>query len=94
MKRLAPLALAAGLAACATSGTGNETASASKPDKEWTVPTGQDGNEPFPSTYRPYPGRPTALVGATVFDGKGEILALHQNQRVLTLSGLKDSGSF
>ncbi|QZD94036.1 amidohydrolase [Qipengyuania gelatinilytica] len=71
MKRLAPLALAAGLAACATSGTGNETASASKPDKEWTTPTGQDGNEPFPSTYRPYPGRPTALVGATVFDGKG-----------------------
>ncbi len=26
---------------------------------------------PFPSTYRPYPGEPTALVGATVFDGAG-----------------------
>ncbi len=26
---------------------------------------------PFPSTYKPYPGEPTALVGATVFDGAG-----------------------
>lgn len=26
---------------------------------------------PFPSTYRPYPGEPTALVGATVLDGAG-----------------------
>ena len=26
---------------------------------------------PYPSTYRPYPGVPTALVGATVFDGAG-----------------------
>jgi imidazolonepropionase-like amidohydrolase len=26
---------------------------------------------PYPSTYRPYPGAPTALVGATVFDGAG-----------------------
>ena len=25
----------------------------------------------FPSTYKPYPGVPTALVGATVFDGTG-----------------------
>jgi imidazolonepropionase-like amidohydrolase len=26
---------------------------------------------PFPSTYRAYPGEPTALIGATVFDGAG-----------------------
>ncbi|WP_370632281.1 amidohydrolase [Erythrobacter sp. SCSIO 43205] len=26
---------------------------------------------PYPSTYKPYPGVPTALVGATVFDGAG-----------------------
>lgn len=26
---------------------------------------------PYPSTYKPYPGRPTALVGATVYDGRG-----------------------
>jgi imidazolonepropionase-like amidohydrolase len=27
--------------------------------------------DPYPSTYRPYPGEPTAIVGATVFDGAG-----------------------
>lgn len=26
---------------------------------------------PYPSTYKPYPGVATALVGATVFDGAG-----------------------
>ncbi|MCJ2187107.1 amidohydrolase [Novosphingobium sp. 2638] len=26
---------------------------------------------PYPSTYKPYPGRPTALTGATVYDGRG-----------------------
>ncbi|OJW62734.1 MAG: amidohydrolase [Sphingomonadales bacterium 63-6] len=28
-------------------------------------------DQPYPSTYRPYPGTPTALVGATIYDGKG-----------------------
>ena len=27
--------------------------------------------DPYPSTYRPYPGVPTALTGATVYDGAG-----------------------
>lgn len=27
---------------------------------------------PYPSTYKPYPGAPTALVHATVFDGAGQ----------------------
>ena len=27
--------------------------------------------DPYPSTYKPYPGEPTALIGATVFDGEG-----------------------
>lgn len=26
---------------------------------------------PYPSTYRPYPGRPTVIRGATIFDGEG-----------------------
>lgn len=26
---------------------------------------------PYPSTYRPYPGQPVLITGATVFDGKG-----------------------
>ena len=51
------LALAAGLAACATPGE--------QPDSV------ASGAGPYPSTYRAYPGVPTALVGATVYDGAG-----------------------
>ena len=54
---LAPI-LAAALSACAA--TGEESiASASAEDA------------PYASTYRAYPGAPTALVGATVYDGAG-----------------------
>ena len=71
MKRHLLLACAASmtLAGCSTAGTDTPTASASS--KAWTAPKGEDGNAPFPSTYEPYPGTPTALVNATIFDGKG-----------------------
>lgn len=39
---------------------------------------------PYPSTYKPYPGRPVALVGATVFDGTG---AQIDNGTVLVANG-------
>lgn len=52
------------LAACATTdGTANRGANSS-------AATSADGTL-YASTYRAYPGRPTALVGATVFDGTG-----------------------
>ncbi|MEL7691892.1 amidohydrolase [Citromicrobium bathyomarinum] len=44
-------------------GGGAPAASASTP--------AADAQPPFPSTYQRYPGRPTALVGATVYDGRG-----------------------
>ncbi len=51
------------LAACATAQkTDSSTASASAAINE----------NPYPSTYRAYAGAPTALVGATVFDGAGK----------------------
>ena len=62
---LALLGGAAALAACSTGGTGGEVKSAasSAPASKVEVP--------YPSSYRPYPGAPTALVGATVYDGAG-----------------------
>ncbi|MBC7492257.1 MAG: amidohydrolase [Novosphingobium sp.] len=39
---------------------------------------------PYPSTYRPYAGEPTAIVGATVFDGAG---ARIENGTVLVSGG-------
>ena len=70
MKKYTLLACAAAfaVAGCSTTG-GDGVASASA--KDWTAPVGKDGNAPFPSTYTPYPGRPTALIGATVYDGRG-----------------------
>lgn len=50
------------LAACATTGSGETARSTSARDYPDT---------PYPSTYRPYPGVPTALVGATIYDGAG-----------------------
>ena len=56
------------LAACsATTGTASDTRSASAGGPAASA----DGKGPFPSTYSAYPGVPTALVGATVFDGTG-----------------------
>ena len=51
------------LAACSTTEGTNDTAS--------TRAATAINKDPYPSTYRPYPGAPTALVGATVFDGAG-----------------------
>jgi imidazolonepropionase-like amidohydrolase len=60
---LATAAMAAALTACAAgSGTGT-TPAANRPAAINT--------DPYPSTYRVYPGTPTALVNATVFDGEG-----------------------
>ncbi len=58
------------LTACAATGSANASAdSASKSDAEFAALSVDE--TPYPSTYVRYPGAPTALVGATVFDGKG-----------------------
>ena len=51
------------LASCANTAADTKSASAK--------PAAVNEN-PYPSTYRAYPGRPVALVGATVFDGTGK----------------------
>ena len=68
------LRLAAGLAgllllsACATSTEGPNSASAKAPG---SPPRSESPGDAFHSTYEPYPGVPTAIVGATIFDGEG-----------------------
>ena len=70
--RLSALLMCGGalaLAACsATTGTASDTKSASSAE------TSAEREAPFPSTYTPYPGAPTALVGATVYDGAGAVI--------------------
>ena len=38
------------------------------PPKKAAIPVNED---PYPSTYHPYPGAPTVIRGATLFDGEG-----------------------
>ena len=64
----APLAAIA-FAGCANVAASDEVGSASKSgDKSERIAFAEN---PFPSTYRPYPGRPTAIKGATIYDGEG-----------------------
>jgi imidazolonepropionase-like amidohydrolase len=67
---LATMAAALALSACATTGSDQGRSSAS--DDKKAAPLGVDGRQPYASTYKAYPGRPTALVGATVYDGAGK----------------------
>ena len=71
-------AAALGLAACSTTGGGDGPSGGS------AAKTAAARPQPFPSTYRPYPGRPTALVGATVYDGRGGVI---ENGTVLMRDG-------
>jgi len=64
---LAALAGALVLGGCDADGGGVKSASAS------SAPAAPEefNKDPYPSTYKAYPGTPTALVGATVYDGAG-----------------------
>ena len=58
---------AVALAACSSTGQ-SRSASASDTPSASVAPA---AGTPYASTYQPYPGAPTALVGATVYDGAG-----------------------
>lgn len=63
------LAATLALFGCAATTSGQSTGSASAAQAR-TAATAFDP-DPFPSTYRPYPGRPTVIQGATIYDGEG-----------------------
>ncbi|MGX7951040.1 amidohydrolase [Tsuneonella sp. HG249] len=63
--KLANLFVAAGAFALSACATTNES------DREADSASAAIEKNPYPSTYRAYPGTPTALVGATVYDGAG-----------------------
>ena len=65
------VALAAGLVACTGDGKDVRSASADAPrGKGPGAGKGYD-HDPFPSTYRPYPGRATLVTNVTILDGEG-----------------------
>jgi len=91
--------LAAALAGCATTtnnGNGKSANAAAKPAAP--LPRGLDplaSRDPFPSTYRALPGRPTAIVGANVFDGAGKLIEgpFQPGDRVVVIEDTVTTGS-
>lgn len=68
---LVTLTGALALGACSGDGDTVKSASAAHAATGAEQAKGGPGETPYPSTYNPYPGTPTALVGATIYDGKG-----------------------
>ncbi|HEX8192568.1 MAG TPA: amidohydrolase family protein [Allosphingosinicella sp.] len=60
----------AALIGCANQSSEARSASA-QPENKSAPPRYTPPADPYPSTYRPYPSVPTAITGATIFDGEG-----------------------
>ncbi|MCI4589873.1 amidohydrolase [Sphingobium sp. BYY-5] len=67
-RALLALALLAGVSGPAIAKKDKEAAPASQGQNQG--PSAEPDN-PYPSTYKAYPGRPTVIRGATIFDGEG-----------------------
>ena len=66
-KLLGAAALAALLLGCSTNQTSQAPATTTPPAQ----PERRASADPYPSTYRAYPGVPTAITNVTIFDGEG-----------------------
>jgi imidazolonepropionase-like amidohydrolase len=62
---------AAAAAAALLFGCANQRSSEPPQKASTASPAHAETDDPYPSTYRPYPGVPTAITGATIFDGEG-----------------------
>lgn len=67
------LAVAAALilASCATTGDSTASSSGSNGTAAERTASSAFDPDPYPSTYQRYPGRPTVIRGATIYDGEG-----------------------
>ncbi|PZO89933.1 MAG: amidohydrolase [Sphingomonas sanxanigenens] len=67
-KRLSAILLSTCLlAACATTGESKSVAAAPPPPAKGSA----FNADPYPSTYKPYPGVPTLITNVTIYDGEG-----------------------
>ncbi|QNQ12116.1 amidohydrolase [Sphingomonas alpina] len=67
---------AAMLSACATDANADKPKSASSSAK--STPGKSYSRDPYPSTYKAYPGAPTLVTNVTIFDGEGGSIARGQ----------------
>ena len=59
------------LSACATTGEAKPNSTPSATPTPKPTPGKSYNHDPFPSTYKPYPGVPTLITNVTIFDGEG-----------------------
>ncbi|MFN4113278.1 MAG: amidohydrolase [Sphingomonadaceae bacterium] len=86
-RTIAAIGGALALSACTTNGSSTGVASASSGGAAAKDAAG----EPYASTYKPYPGTATALVGATVYDGAGNRIergvVIFSGGRIVSIGG-------
>jgi imidazolonepropionase-like amidohydrolase len=81
---VAAAAAVAALIGCANGDAPAQSASAQAAQTKAQPARYVPPDDPYPSTYRPYPSVPTAITGATVFDGEG---ARIENGTVVMVDG-------
>jgi imidazolonepropionase-like amidohydrolase len=59
------------LLGCAASGPSGAAPQSNKKPVAASAPKAAFNKDPYPSTYKPYAGQPTAVRGVTIFDGEG-----------------------
>ncbi len=68
---IAALGAAILLSACATTGNAKPKGAANAPARSGPGVGKGYNHDPFPSTYKAYPGKPTLITNVTIFDGEG-----------------------
>jgi len=71
LRLIAAATVVAALIGCANQSSEARPASAGDSQNKAAPAHYTPPEDPYPSTYRPYPSVPTAITGATVFDGEG-----------------------
>ena len=65
------VAMVALLSGCATDGGARPASASAAPTKSGPGLNKGYAHDPYPSTYKPYPGVPTLVTHVTIFDGEG-----------------------
>jgi len=68
------VAASALLAACATTGDGKPKSASAAPAAKGPGAGKGYSHDPYPSTYKPYPGVPTLVTHVKIFDGEGGVI--------------------
>ena len=91
LTRLRPVAASISALAAAALLVTPATAKREAPPEAMAKPMAPLNKNPYPSTYKPYPGTPTAIRGVTIYDGEGGRIengvALFKDGKIVAVGG-------